>query len=62
MPKIRFWKWQPTDELGMPCPTRFPMTDVERNEAGRVDRDASSFETWNLERPRTDSARAAPPK
>ena len=62
MPKIRFWRWQHTDELGLPCPTRFRMTDVQRKQAEHVDGDAPSLETWNLERPRTDSARAAPPK
>jgi hypothetical protein len=62
MVKIRFWRWQHTDEFGMPCPTRFPLTDVERKAAEHLDRHPGSLETWNLEQSRTDTARGAPPK
>ena len=33
MAKIRFWKWQHTDELGLPRFTRFPISDRNRREA-----------------------------
>ena len=62
MAKIRFWRWQHTDELGMPCPTRFPITDVERKGAEELDHQPWSLETWNLEQSRSDIARGAPPK
>lgn len=60
MAKIRFWKWQNTDELGMPGPTRFRITDVERKEAEHLD--PWSLETWNPEQSRTDIERVTPPK
>jgi hypothetical protein len=30
MAKIRFWKWQDTDQYGLPCMTRFPVTHGAR--------------------------------
>ena len=62
MAKIRFWRWQQTDEFGMPCPTRFPIADVERKGAEHFDHYPSSPETWNPEQSRTDTARATPPE
>jgi len=62
MAKIRFWRWQQTDEFGMPCPTRFRITDVERKEPEHFDHHPESLETWNLEQARADIARATPPK
>ena len=62
MPKIRFWRWQQTDELGMPGPTRFRMTDAEREEAEHVDHHSWSLEAQNPAPSRTDSARATPAK
>jgi len=60
--KIRFWRWQQTDELGLPCPTRIRMPDVERKEAEHLDRHPGS-ETWRLETSRTDAAaRGTSPK
>jgi hypothetical protein len=60
--KIRFWKWQHTDELGLPCPTRFRMPDVERKEPEHLDSHPRSGDTWHLERPRTDIAQDTLPK
>jgi len=60
--KIRFWRWQQTDEFGLPCPTRFRMPDVERKEAETLDSQPRSGETWHLEHSRTDIARGTPPK
>jgi hypothetical protein len=34
MEKIRFWKWQHTDELGLPSLTRFRISDGDRETAG----------------------------
>ena len=62
MAKIRFWKWQHTDELGMPRPTRFPLTDVEREDAEPPELHPRSLETWNLERARSNIAPSARPK
>jgi hypothetical protein len=62
MAKIRFWRWQHTDEFGMPCPTRFRFTDVEHKEVEQVDHQSWSPETWNPEQSRTNIARASPPK
>jgi hypothetical protein len=62
MAKIRFWRWQHTDELGMPCPTRFRFADAERKEPGHLDHHPWSLETWNPEQARSDIARGTPPK
>jgi len=62
MAKIRFWKWQHTDEFGMPRPTRFRMTDGERKEAEPLDPRSWPVETWKPERSPSDIARATPPK
>jgi hypothetical protein len=62
MAKIRFWRWQHTDEFGMPCPTRFRITDVKGKEPEHLDHRSRSLETWNPEQARTDIARATPPK
>lgn len=62
MAKIRFWRWQPTDELGLPCPTRLRMPDVERKETEQLDGHPRSLETWHLEHSRTDIARGTRPK
>jgi hypothetical protein len=62
MAKIRFWRWQHTDEFGMPCPTRFRITDVERKGAERLERRPPLLETWNLRQSPTDIARGTPPK
>ena len=61
MAKIRFWRWQHTDEFGMPCPTRFPIANVERKGVEHLD-DYPSPKTWNPEQSRTDTARATPPE
>jgi hypothetical protein len=53
--------WQHTDEFGMPCPTRFPITDVEHKGAEHLDHQPWSLETWNLEQSRSDIARGTPP-
>jgi len=62
MSKIGFWRWQPTDELGMPCPTRFPMADAERKQAGHSDQSPWSLAPWNAGQPRTDIARGTRPE
>lgn len=62
MAKIRFWKWQQTDQFGMPCPTRFRLTDVERKEADHVDHPSWPLRTPELEQSRTDIARGTSPK
>jgi hypothetical protein len=62
MAKIRFWRWQHTDEFGMPCPTRFRIADVERKAAEHLDHQPWSPEMWNPERSPTDTARVAPPE
>jgi hypothetical protein len=58
--KIRFWRWQQTDEFGLPCPTRFRVPDVERKEAEPLDSQPRSGETWHLEHSRPDIARHSP--
>jgi hypothetical protein len=45
----------------MPCPTRFPITDVEHKGAEHLDHQPWSLETWNLEQSRSDIARGTPP-
>ena len=62
MAKIRFWRWEHTDELGMPCPTRFRIADVERKRAEHFDHQPWSPEMWNPEQSPTDTARATPPE
>ena len=62
MAKIRFWRWQQTDELGMPCPTRFRLTEVRRKEPEHLDHHSWSLQRPNLEQSQTDTARATPPK
>jgi hypothetical protein len=32
MPKVRFWKWQHTDQLGMPCLTRYRLVSGAESE------------------------------
>jgi len=59
--KIRFWRWQQTDELGLPCPTRIRMPDVERKEAEHLDAHPGSVETWRLDTSRTDPAALGTP-
>ena len=61
MAKIRFWRWQQTDEFGMPCPTRFRLTEVEPKDSERPD-DSWPLQRRNLEQSQTDIARATPPK
>ena len=62
MAKIRFWRWQQTDELGMPCPTRFRFADPGRRDDEQVEHRSWPRQTLNPEQSRIDSARAAPPK
>lgn len=62
MAKIRFWKWQQTDQFGMPCPTRFRLTEVERKAPDHLDDHSWSLPRRNLEQSHTDISRAAPPK
>jgi hypothetical protein len=47
MAKLRFWRWQQTDELGMPCPTRFPLSDAERNGAEDLQHERWPLEAWS---------------
>ena len=61
MAKIRFWRWQHTDELGIPRPARFRSTDLERKEPERLDHRSGSLQRWNLDPSRTDIPRATPP-
>jgi hypothetical protein len=60
--KIRFWRWQQTDEFGMPCPTRFRFADLERKEPEQLDDPSGSLKTWNPKQAQSDIARATPPK
>lgn len=64
MAKIRFWRWQHTDQFGMPGPSRFRISDVEREGEGvkPLEQHPWSLETWNLKRSSTDIARSAAPK
>ena len=45
MAKIRFWKWQHTDEFGLPGLTRFPISDAKREKPHGPEQGA-----WPLER------------
>jgi hypothetical protein len=60
MAKIRFWKWQHTDELGLPGFTRFPISkSKDRKPDDREER------AWPLERspqPAADLLRRPPPQ
>lgn len=51
MAKIRFWKWQLTDELGLPSVTRFPISDLDldRKMAGHLEQNARPPETKHSE-------------
>ena len=62
MAKIRFWKWQATDELGLPCPTRFRMPKVARKEPEPLELHPRSLEKWNLDHSRTNIAQGTQPK
>ena len=62
MAKIRFWRWQQTDELGLPCPTRIRMPDVKRKELEPLESHPLSGETWHLGDSRSDIVRGTPPK
>jgi hypothetical protein len=48
MAKIRFWKWQQTDEFGMPCATRIPISGVDRERAEHLEQNEWSLDTRNL--------------
>jgi len=48
MAKIRFWKWQHTDELGLPSVTRYPMPYADREMAGHLQKNALPVDTRNL--------------
>lgn len=62
MAKIRFWKWQHTDEFGMPGPARFRISEVERERARPGEQHPWSLETWNVKPSPTHIARSAAPK
>ena len=63
MSKIRFWRWQRTDQLGMPCPTRFRLADAEGKAPEDLDDHAWALPTRDPERSRTDNiGRATAPK
>jgi len=62
MAKIRFWRWQQTDEFGMPCPTRFRITEAERKDPEHLEQHSWPLQKRNLEHSQTDIARATPPK
>jgi hypothetical protein len=62
MAKIRFWKWQHTDELGLPCVTRFRISDVARETAGHLEQDAWSLETMNPKKSATELTLGVRPK
>ena len=62
MSKIRFWKWQDTDELGLPSVKRFPISDVDRELAGHLEHNAWPLETRNPKYPSTDPALGVQPK
>ena len=62
MAKIRFWRWQQTDEFGLPCPTRFRITEVKPKESEHLDHHSWPLQKRNLEQSPTDIARATPPK
>ena len=62
MSKIRFWRWQHTDELGMPCPTRLRLSDVEGKAREDSDDHPWALQTRNPEPSRTDLGRATAPK
>ena len=62
MAKIRFWRWQQTDEFGMPCPTRFRITEVERKEPEHLAPHSWPLQKRNLEQSQTETARATTPK
>jgi len=49
MAKIRFWRWQLTDELGLPSVTRFPISDLDREMAGHLEQNARPLETKHSE-------------
>ena len=55
MAKIRFWKWQQTDELGLPSVTRYPIPDVDREMAGHLEQNAWPPETKNPKKPPTET-------
>jgi hypothetical protein len=60
MTKIRFWKWQHTDELGLPSVTRYPMPYVDREMAGHLQKNVLPVETRNPKEvaDRTDAGHA----
>lgn len=63
MSKIRFWRWQHTDELGMPCPTRLRLTGAEGKAPEDLDDHAWALQIRDPERSRTDDiGRAAAAK
>jgi hypothetical protein len=62
MAKIRFWKWQHTDEFGMPCATRIPISGVDRERSEHLEQNAWSLETRNLSQSPTELKQDALPK
>ena len=62
MAKVRFWRWQHTDEFGMPCPTRFRIADAERKGDEPLEQHPGSLETWKIKRSPNDVAQGTSPK
>ena len=62
MAKIRFWKWQRTDELGLPSVTRFPLSDLNREMAGHLEEKAWPLHTGNPRKSPTELTRGDRPK
>jgi hypothetical protein len=62
MAKIRFWKWQHTDELGLPSVTRFPISDLDREMANHREQNAWPLETSNPKKSPTEFTLGVRPK
>ena len=62
MAKIRFWKWQHTDELGLPSVTRFPISDLNRETAGHPEQDAWPLQAGNTKNSPAEPAPGVRPK
>ena len=62
MAKIRFWRWQLTDELGLPSVTRFPISDLNREMAGHLEQDAWALEAGDFKKSPTKPTLGVRPK
>jgi hypothetical protein len=62
MGKIRFWKWQHTDDLGLPAVTRFRISDMDRETTAPLEQNEWPLEMRNPKKSPTELTPGVRPK